>query len=165
MIVDEAHNIIDTILGIHTVTVTSLALARCRQALSTYLTKFKTRLKGTNASEFPYVLPPAPSTDAGGDRFNLKQLLRVFDALVGFCDRWTEQGKDEMKTVNEILTATKVLDQINMRELDAYLSESHIIRKVAGYAEKSSVEDGKPRPSSSLSLPLHSPSERMRVEQ
>lgn len=74
-------------------------------------------------------------------------MVRVFDRLTVFCDEWQKTAtapnghREDMKTVNEILAATKVLDQVNMHELNAYLDESKIIRKVAGYAEKAAKDE------------------------
>lgn len=49
MVIDEAHNLIDNLLGIYTIAVSSGALIKARGALNTYLAKFQSRLKGTNS--------------------------------------------------------------------------------------------------------------------
>lgn len=49
VVIDEAHNVIDNILAIHTVSVTSRTLSVAAQATQVYLKKFTNRLKGKNA--------------------------------------------------------------------------------------------------------------------
>jgi chromosome transmission fidelity protein 1 len=125
VIIDEAHNLIDTILSIHTVSITSKQVKQAREQIQEYLRRFSTRLKGSN-------------------EVNLKKLLKLLDSLDKECIAQQKRMKGA-KTIEEIVTAAELvrrlggnLDQINLLELEAWLKEMQIARKVAGYAEKKS---------------------------
>ena len=67
VIIDEAHNLMDAIAGIHGVEITLSQLKRARLQLATYLQKFRNRLKGKN-------------------RVYVAQVVRVVDSLVGYLE-------------------------------------------------------------------------------
>lgn len=122
MVVDEAHNLIESILSLHTITISSSILLSLRSALVTYYAKFKTRFKGSNAAY-------------------LKQLLLVLKGLLEFAERWGKEGgdikdrsKEAMMGVNEVVQSLKggALDQVNLLKLDLYLKNSQIAKKVRG---------------------------------
>lgn len=125
VVVDEAHNLIESILSLHTITISSSILHSLRSALVTYYAKFKTRFKGSNAAY-------------------LKQLLLVLKGLLEFADRWGKEGgeikgksKEAMMGVNEVVQSLKggALDQVNLLKLDLYLKNSQISKKVRVYQE------------------------------
>jgi hypothetical protein len=65
----------------------------------TYLKRFKSRLKGTNA-------------------VYLKQLVGLLSALAGFCGEWLEKKlPDRMLTAAEVVKKCSA-DQLNLRDLD-----------------------------------------------
>jgi chromosome transmission fidelity protein 1 len=120
VVIDEAHNLIDSILQLHSISITSSMLTSIRAALLTYLTKFKSRFTGANASY-------------------LKQLALVLKGLSEFADSWAKEGgggakgrKEEMVNVNKVTQGGigGALDQINLLKLDEYLKKSRIARKV-----------------------------------
>lgn len=121
VIVDEAHNLIDSILQLHSVTIDLSMLLSTRASLLNYITKFKSRFTGANASY-------------------LRQLALVLRGLCDFADRWAKEGdeiskrgkKEELVSVNHLLhgKSAGALDQINLLKLDMYLRESRIARKV-----------------------------------
>lgn len=124
---DEAHNLIDSILQLHSVSITSTMLLSIRSALLTYISKFKSRFTGANASY-------------------LKQLALVLKGLSEFVAEWVKEGtlergkKEELVDVNKVLGGKSggALDQINLLKLDNYLKTSRIARKVgrwSGYRE------------------------------
>jgi len=123
VIVDEAHNLIDSILGIHTVSLSNNLINQLHQAFENYVNKFNQKLKGTNL-------------------IHLKHLIRVFQCLTNFSINWSRNippnklRHEEIITTNTLLENSKVLDQLNVLELQRYLHESKIINKVAGYASK-----------------------------
>ena len=67
VIIDEAHNLMDAISGIHGVEVSLKQLKRARAQLGVYLQKFRNRLKGKN-------------------RVYIAQVVRVIDSLVGYLE-------------------------------------------------------------------------------
>jgi len=121
VIIDEAHNLMDAILGMHTVEISLAQLEIARQQLMTYLQKFRNRLKGTN-------------------RVYVTQVVRLVDALKAFLDekRRTATPKSGPVSQGELLLGRGV-DQINLYKLVAYLQESKLARKVQGY-NQSAVE-------------------------
>jgi len=67
LIIDEAHNIMDAISGIHGISVTLAQLKRSRAQLGLYLQKFRNRLMGKN-------------------RVYVAQVVRLLDSLAGYLD-------------------------------------------------------------------------------
>jgi chromosome transmission fidelity protein 1 len=67
VIIDEAHNLMDAIAGIHGVEVSLKQLKRARAQLGVYLQKFRNRLKGKN-------------------RAYVAQVVRVIDSLAGYLE-------------------------------------------------------------------------------
>ncbi|SCV71178.1 BQ2448_2766 [Microbotryum intermedium] len=129
IIIDEAHNLIDSILQMHSVTITTSQITSIRAALLTYLTKFKTRLNGANAAY-------------------LRQLALLLKGLSEYAMAWANEGekgqkKEEMVGVNALLQGrgrvggggTGAIDQINLFKLDQYLKTSKIARKIGGYVD------------------------------
>lgn len=114
VIIDEAHNLIDSILSLHSVSISTRQLLAIRQALLTYIQKFRSRFTGLNASY-------------------LKQLALLLKGLTEFAEQWAKGAKkEEMVQVSRLFEAggAGALDQINMRKLDEYLTKSKIARKV-----------------------------------
>ncbi|KAI4756681.1 DNA repair helicase [Aureobasidium sp. EXF-3400] len=121
VIIDEAHNLMDAISSIHTVEVSLQQLHLARAQLTTYLQRFRNRLKGKN-------------------RVYVTQVVRLLDSISNFL-----QSLDARKGAEGILQATDLLkgkgvDQINLYKLMHYLQESKLARKVEGYV---SVEQQK----------------------
>ncbi|KEQ70137.1 ATP-dependent RNA helicase chl1 [Aureobasidium namibiae CBS 147.97] len=121
VIIDEAHNLMDAISGIHTVEVSLQQFHLARAQLTTYLQRFRNRLKGKN-------------------RVYITQVVRLLDSISSFL-----QSLDAKKGAEGVLQATDLLkgkgvDQINLYKLMHYLQESKLARKVEGYV---SVEQQK----------------------
>jgi hypothetical protein len=123
IILDEAHNLINTILSTHTVVVTSISIAQARQALKAYLDRFKSRLKGSSA-------------------MYLKQFVGVVDALDHFCGEWAKSdAKEEITTASEVVRSLRgSLDQVNFLKLDRYLKEGKIAFKVRAFGGHTLVD-------------------------
>ncbi|KAJ5885299.1 Helicase-like DEXD box c2 type [Penicillium taxi] len=154
VIIDEAHNLMDAISGIHSVTVSLQQLQTAISQLTTYARKFKTRLKGKNRS---YVA----------------QVIRLVSSIANHLHVISQQNSSEGPVKASELMAGKGVDQINPYKLSRYLQESKLARKVDGYVESSE----KPQPSQprdrttgpvlfhiqSFLLPLMNPSEEGRL--
>jgi chromosome transmission fidelity protein 1 len=67
LIIDEAHNLMDAISGIHGISVTLAQLKRSRAQLGVYLQKFRNRLAGKN-------------------RIYVAQVVRLLDSLAGYLE-------------------------------------------------------------------------------
>lgn len=115
MIIDEAHNLMDAITGIHSISVTLSQLQRARAQLTVYLQKFKSRLKGKN-------------------RVYLAQTLRLIDSVVSCLQTTgtTVKGNGCAVQVSSMLGG-KGVDQIDLFKLIRYIQESKLARKVDGY--------------------------------
>ncbi|KAL3426121.1 DNA repair helicase [Phlyctema vagabunda] len=114
VIIDEAHNLMDAIAGIHSVDVSLKQLKKARGHLGGYLQKFRNRLKGQN-------------------RVYVAQIVRVIDSLSGYLQgRLTEPKADGIVNEKELLSG-KGVDQINLFKLIKYLQESKLARKVESY--------------------------------
>lgn len=115
VIIDEAHNLMDAISNLYSVTVTTGQLERSRAQLGMYLQKFRNKLKGKN-------------------RVYVAQIVRLIDSLAAYLKEKLANCKpsDGLANINELL-AGKGLDQINLYKLSRYLQESKLARKVDGY--------------------------------
>ncbi|EJT96518.1 hypothetical protein DACRYDRAFT_25669, partial [Dacryopinax primogenitus] len=121
VVIDEAHNLIDTVLSIHSVTLSTTTLETCLGQLAIYVTKFRKRL-------------------ASKHLIHLKRLVAFLSALENFCLDW--QSADATKN-EEMLSIAGVaeslgqkVDGINLLEIEQYLKESKIARKISGYNDK-----------------------------
>ena len=125
IIIDEAHNLMDAISNIHSVTVTLSQLQTSLSQLTNYARKFKTRLKGKNRS---YVA----------------QVIRLIDSIAAHLRSILESEKAlEGPVLPSNLMSGKGVDQINPYKLSQYLQESKLARKVDGYVEFSKEQSGR----------------------
>jgi chromosome transmission fidelity protein 1 len=117
VIVDEAHNLMDAISSIHSVTVSLSQLQTAIGQLTTYARKFKNRLKGKN-------------------RNYVAQVIRLVGSIAEHLKSISQQkGPVEGPVQASDLMAGKGIDQINPYKLSRYLQESKLARKVDGYVE------------------------------
>ena len=125
IIIDEAHNLMDTISSIHSLTVTQDQLKRCRSQLGVYLQQFRNRLKGKN-------------------RVYVAQVVRLIDSVSGCLDTKATEKQSSEGIVNvSHLMAGKGVDQINLYKLMRYLQESKLARKVEGYTLHAEEQESK----------------------
>ncbi|GME39210.1 atp-dependent rna helicase chl1 [Neofusicoccum parvum] len=148
VIIDEAHNLMDAITGIYSVSVSLSQLQRSRSQLTTYLQKFRNKLKGKN-------------------RVYVAQTVRLLDSLIGYLQDTAAHAQEAEGVVQAgDLMAGKGVDQINLYKLLRYLNESKLARKVDGYIvyteEQEKAKDQHPRgiarpaePKSSMPVLMH----------
>lgn len=121
ILIDEAHNLIDTILGVYSCTITSAQLTVAKGQINEYLRRFASRLKGES-------------------EMHLRTLRRLLEGLERVAKQWADgarSAKEEVWTAGKVIEAMGGnLDTINFGKLETFLKESHIARKVSGYAEK-----------------------------
>ena len=117
VIIDEAHNLMDTISNINSIVITLSQLKRCRSQLGVYLQKFRNKLKGKN-------------------RVYVAQMVRLIDSLSSYLETIATDKRSEEGVVDvSALLAGKGVDQINLYKLMHYLQESKLARKVEGYID------------------------------
>ncbi|KAF3049496.1 ATP-dependent DNA helicase chl1 [Didymella keratinophila] len=115
VIIDEAHNLMDAIAGIYSVSVTLPQVQQARGQLTAYLQKFRNRLKGKN-------------------RVYVAQIIRVLDSIITYLQSIATNPKVSDGLVDMVsIMSGKGVDQINIFKLNAYLQESKLARKVDGY--------------------------------
>ncbi|CAE6433929.1 unnamed protein product [Rhizoctonia solani] len=137
VIVDEAHNLIDTILAVHTLPVSSTIIRVSKTQVDLYRSKFRNRLKTKHI-------------------VHLTRLSLLLTALQNFTEAWmsgsvggsesknpdASTGKkkppqEEMFGVAEFIRMLGAhAENINPLEIEKYLRESKIARKISGYSDK-----------------------------
>ena len=115
VIIDEAHNLMDAISNISSITVSSTQLKCARAQLGLYLQRFRNKLKGKN-------------------RVYVTQVVRLLDSLSAYMEGKARQSKvlEGVISIGDLM-AGKGVDQINLYKLMHYLQESKLARKVEGY--------------------------------
>ncbi|KIY70584.1 DNA repair helicase [Cylindrobasidium torrendii FP15055 ss-10] len=134
VIVDEAHNLISTLLSLLTHRLSLGILSLSFTQVCIYVTKFRNRLSHANMLQ-------------------LKRLVTFLDALKKAVTAWKETAKTN-KEKTQILTVIDLLAllgpkaaAINLLEVVKYLKSSKVARKIANYsdkqAEKNAIADRK----------------------
>ncbi|KAF2274786.1 DNA repair helicase [Westerdykella ornata] len=125
VIIDEAHNLMDAIAGIYSVSVTLAQVQEARSQLTVYLHKFRNKLKGKN-------------------RVYVAQTVRILDSIIAYLQATQMDAKRTDGVVDMgALMSGKGVDQINLLKLTRYIQDSRLARKVDGYttyAEQSRAE-------------------------
>ncbi|EJC97956.1 DNA repair helicase [Fomitiporia mediterranea MF3/22] len=146
VIVDEAHNLIETLLQLHTVELSTSLLRRAIQQLAKYFSRFRTRLTTNHAVHLKRLL----------------LFLRALENFAGSCSNKTPSVPEHevVMSVSAFVDnmGSKVND-INFLELHSYLTTSKIAHKVSRYSEEGEVGTEEPtvqkeRVSGSV-LPVH----------
>lgn len=115
VIIDEAHNIIDSITSLYSVKITVSQLHKVMQSLKIYLTKFAKKLNS-------------------GNRINIVKLTKICKVLTKFMESQLASPGKEVKVEDIFLNSTG--DLVNIHKLDEYLTKSKIAYKIESYMEK-----------------------------
>ncbi|ODQ79644.1 hypothetical protein BABINDRAFT_162020 [Babjeviella inositovora NRRL Y-12698] len=125
VVIDEAHNLLDVISAMHSVSVKLSELQQVEELLRFYMKKFLGRLNG-------------------GNRINLTKLMKMVIILKAFMVN--EVKKDKVAPGKEIpvfdIFHGTTGDLLNLHKLDKYVSASKIAYKIENYIEKL-AQDGK----------------------
>ncbi|RXW24469.1 hypothetical protein EST38_g1370 [Candolleomyces aberdarensis] len=135
VIIDEAHNLIPTLLSLSTNVLSYSSLTVSLQQVCTYVQRFKNRLSAVNM-------------------LHLKRLVVFLDALKKAASEWRDhrvaalKNKQQKVEKSEVLTVVdfmgrlgKKASSINLLEIESYLKKSKIARKISGYAEKQAEKE------------------------
>ncbi|KAJ7288552.1 helicase C-terminal domain-containing protein [Mycena rebaudengoi] len=144
VIIDEAHNLIPTLLSLSTARLPFSTLSTSLYQVGTYVAKFRTKLSSTNL-------------------LHLKRLVMVLEALKKYVLEWKEDHVKTGKTRVEVMTVVELLNHlgrnvsnVNLLEIEGYLKPSKIARKIASYSDKEAERlDPKLRPRRGAVPPLH----------
>lgn len=119
IIIDEAHNLLDVISSIYSVSITSNELSDITKSLKFYLNKFIKRLNS-------------------GNRINIMKLIKLCQVLEKFISSNFKDGKikhgDEI-IVSDIFEGTTG-DLVNIHKIEQFLNKSKIAYKIESYMEK-----------------------------
>ncbi|XP_049430939.1 ATP-dependent DNA helicase DDX11 isoform X1 [Epinephelus fuscoguttatus] len=124
VIIDEAHNLSDTLSCIHSADLTGAQLCRAHSQLTQYADRYKSRLKAKNLMYIKQIL------------FVIEGLVKVLGGKVGQNPQsQATQTGTEMLTINNFLFKAQI-DNINLFKLQKYFEKSTISRKLSGFVEK-----------------------------
>uniref|UniRef100_A0A8C9X755 DEAD/H (Asp-Glu-Ala-Asp/His) box helicase 11 n=1 Tax=Sander lucioperca TaxID=283035 RepID=A0A8C9X755_SANLU len=125
VIIDEAHNLSDTLSCIHSAELSGAQLCRVHSQLTQYADRYKSRLKAKNLMYIKQIL------------FVIEGLVRVLGGKVGQNPQsQTTQTGTEMLSINNFLFKAQI-DNINLfKVLQRYFEKSLISRKLGGFVEK-----------------------------
>lgn len=108
VIVDEAHNLIDTVLSTYSPLLSAQQIASASEATTAYLARFAMQLRGINEE-------------------HLRLLRIVLGALQEYCAR---VDKDAVLSPSQFVAMLGgTVDQINFARLEQWLKETRIARK------------------------------------
>ncbi|XP_015998183.2 ATP-dependent DNA helicase DDX11 isoform X2 [Rousettus aegyptiacus] len=125
VIIDEAHNLIDTITSIHSAEVSGSQLCQAHSQLLQYMERYRKRLKARNLMyirQILYVLEKLVTVLGG----NIKQNPNT---------QSLSQTGTELKTINDFLFQSQI-DNINLFKVQRYCEKSMISRKLFGFTER-----------------------------
>ncbi|XP_037246608.1 ATP-dependent DNA helicase DDX11 isoform X1 [Falco rusticolus] len=125
VIIDEAHNLIDTITCIHSAEVSGSQLCCAHSQLLQYMERYRKRLKAKNLMYIKQIL----------------YLLERFVAVLGgnvnqnpSCQAVSQTGT-VLKSINDFLFQSQI-DNINLFKVQRYCEKSLISRKLFGFVER-----------------------------
>ncbi|MBV99766.1 putative ATP-dependent DNA helicase DDX11, partial [Eschrichtius robustus] len=125
VVIDEAHNLIDTITGIHSVEVSGSQLCQAHSQLLQYTERYGKRLKAKNLMYIKQILYLLEKfvTVLGG---NIKQNPNT---------QSLSQAGTELKTISDFLFQSQI-DNINLFKVQRYCEKSMVSRKLLGFTER-----------------------------
>ncbi|EGO23609.1 hypothetical protein SERLADRAFT_349743 [Serpula lacrymans var. lacrymans S7.9] len=126
VVIDEAHNLIPTLLALSSTRLTRRTLSTSLHQLSVYFQKFRNRL-------------------SAGHVLHLKRLITFLEAVQKHIAEWksSKDGVQKLSDKVEVMTPQEFVqrlgrkvDGINLLEIETYLRNSKVARKISGYCEK-----------------------------
>lgn len=116
IIIDEAHNLLDTITSIHSITVSVEEFNLCKESLKKYLLKFSRRMNG-------------------GNRVHLMKLVKTIDLILKYVKKFEKISPGKAIDLMEMFEGTTG-DLLNVHKLEKYLTVSKIAFKIESYMDK-----------------------------
>ncbi|XP_065186759.1 ATP-dependent DNA helicase DDX11-like isoform X1 [Sycon ciliatum] len=121
VIIDEAHNLIDTLTAMHSVRITAAQLTASLAHVREYQDKYRSRLKAVNLSY-------------------LKQLIFVLEKLLACLDsKGVKAEKTSIHTMEDFLRRAH-LDNVNLFKVFRYCEQSQLSRKLGGFAQRYNLQ-------------------------
>ncbi|KAI8927828.1 helicase C-terminal domain-containing protein [Entophlyctis helioformis] len=135
VILDEAHNIIETVNSLHSHSVSLAQVQACTRHLTAYFDRYKRRLAGKNVvyikqlliilAAFNRLLGKSRASSSPPSTAPTQTLASKPDSLV----------KDTVMTLNEFVNSLGV-DHFNLFKIQKYLANSRLPQKLLGFALK-----------------------------
>ncbi|XP_065685204.1 ATP-dependent DNA helicase DDX11 isoform X1 [Hydra vulgaris] len=121
VIIDEAHNLIETINNIHSVEIRQNQITSSINQLKHYKDKYFKRLKAINL-------------------MYIEQIIFVFNSLLKVLKEHIESPTEEyLSTINDFIYSAKI-DNVNLFKIHKYCEQSSIAKKLNGFIEKYQTE-------------------------
>ncbi|KAK6454642.1 ATP-dependent RNA helicase CHL1 [Scheffersomyces xylosifermentans] len=121
VVIDEAHNLLDVISSIHSVSINIEEIQKIIKSLRFYLSKFIKRLNS-------------------GNRIHLMKLIKLCQLLICFIQEQEKEGSNkigrEIKVEDIFHNSTG--DMLNIHKIETFLAKSKIAYKIESYMEKKS---------------------------
>lgn len=115
VIIDEAHNLLDTITSLNSVSITQTDLEVVVASLKSYLGRFLRRLNG-------------------GNRMNVMKLIKICQAMITFIKKTGKVNAGTPISMVDLLTSANV-DLFNIHKLETFLNITKIAYKIQFYLE------------------------------
>lgn len=133
VIIDEGHNIVESIINTHNIQISSIQLQNSYAQLTGYQDKYKNRLKPKNQNR-------------------IKQLMSLIYSFLKFF-KTLEQNYSKILSINDF-TYSVGFDNINLFEIEEFIVKSELSKKLKGFIEKQDLveENNKNLNSSSIYL-------------
>ena len=147
VIIDEAHNLLETITGIHSVGVGGGQLALAYSQLTQYREKYSSRLKAKNLLYIKQIL------------FILTRFIKALGGVPGRdpTEECVGQKKEETNLVQvaDFLTSTEIYN-LQLLKLIKYCHTSQICHKLTGFAERYKSDNNSTQPKTGVNAFLSS---------
>ncbi|XP_068701537.1 ATP-dependent DNA helicase DDX11-like [Montipora foliosa] len=165
VIIDEAHNLIDTISSVYSVEITAYQISCAHAQLTQYQDRYRPRLKAKNLlyiQQLLYILTCFLNCLGGTGKEKLinsamsSSATAENGALTG-PKEGSIQGDVKLKTINDFLFSAK-MDNVNLFKIKKYCEKSMISKKLNGFIDKyqsaqiNSVEEANQSSSSPLQI-------------
>ncbi|PRP77742.1 putative ATP-dependent RNA helicase DDX11-like protein 8 [Planoprotostelium fungivorum] len=129
VVLDEAHNIVDAINNMYSVSITLGQLSQACSQLSQYKDKYIHRLAARNLSYIKQI------------HYAIQQFMKSMNKI---SQKRSTDDDDDKTIVTEIMTINDFLFKCNIEnfnpyQLEAYFKKSEIVKKVNGFSEKLSA--------------------------
>ncbi|KAI9141155.1 helicase C-terminal domain-containing protein [Paraphysoderma sedebokerense] len=144
VVIDEAHNIIETINSVYSISIDAKQIERAHSQTSSYLLRYQTRLKGSNTRYIrqlllllkglhKYFRMTLQNIKTNKEKENRRNVLKGKDS--GRPTIKDAENYCKMVEVNQFLNEIGV-DHLNLFKLEKYLKESGLPKKLNGFVEK-----------------------------
>ncbi|KAH8918422.1 DNA repair helicase [Atractiella rhizophila] len=121
VVIDEAHNLLPTLLQMHSVSIGAHQIRLIGTATATYVAKWGRRMKGTN-----------------------EEKIKTLEVVIRRLQQWMTKDKagDAKEQIWKVAEAVEEmrLQNVDLGSLDQWMTDVKVVRKIGGYADLLSSE-------------------------